>query len=387
LPKDVGPGEELTLEVKVAASASGAPLAALKPADMLHYSLVWTLLPGKKQEAIQAGAQETVYITPEETGVHYVDSTTPKEMTAGREYPIELIVTNTGATAWKANETRLTYRWFYWDGKPTPWEGRAPIAADIAAGDGAKLSAPVKTPPYGGAYSLLWDIQRGDEPASDGIDGRETLHLPVMVTEGLCHAVNLTDSYNIIAGVSERRSSSGDFDGLGNSFPAEVLPPDLSGNASELYPSGYYAAPSEGEPDKLHNITFRYPAKNSGLSRAVACLGQTIALPSGKISRLHILGTGTGASLTGNFMLTYAEGRTQNVPLTMSFWLSPPAQGEAVGFVAPYMRGPKGDNLRQPAYINHYVMVLPEPAELASLSLPDNKEMKIFAITAESAAE
>jgi hypothetical protein len=270
---------------------------------------------------------------------------------------------------------------------PTPWEGSAPVTAEVAAGDSAKLSAPVKVPPYGGAYSLLWDIPRGDEPASDGIDGREMLHLPVMVTEGLCRSVNLTEIYNIIAGVSERRGSSGDFDGLGNSFPVELLPPDLSGNTSELYPSGYYAAPSEGDSDKLHNITFRYPAKNSGLSRAVACLGQTAALPGGKISRLHILGTGTGASLTGSFTLTYADGRTQNVPLTMSFWLSPPVQGEAVGFVAPYMRGPKGDNLRQPAYINHYVMVLPEPAELASLSLPDNKEMKIFAITAESPAE
>jgi len=57
-----------------------------------------------------------------------------------------------------------------------------------------------------------------------------------------------------------------------------------------------------------------------------------------------------------------------------------------LAFQTAFLRGAGGDNFGQPAYLHHYFLTLSGPETIASLTLPDNPEMKIFAITLESAA-
>jgi hypothetical protein len=391
ITKDVPPGETITLRVSVETAAQGDPLPPWKPGDMWHYGLAWTLeAGGKKIEAPKGSSLEVVYVVNEGLGSYFVDSTTPGEMTAGKEYPVEVVLTNAGAVPWPANSTELVHRWYFWDGTPAPIEtASSPLPAEVAAGESLKLSATVKAPSHGGPYHLVWDLKQGECLASASINANTNaiLQVPVMVSGGLCAQVDLTDYLNIIAAVSDRRRASGDLDGLGNSFPLESMPPDLSGNALDIYPSGYYVSQCEAGLPLLPQIAFRYPSKAFGLQKALACRGQTIELAGAAVSRLHILGAGTGAGLSGSLQITFADGHTQSLPLVMSSWLEPPSHNEASGFIAPYLRAPRGDNLRQRAYLHHYVLALPQTGEITSITLPNNPEMKIFALTLEAPAE
>jgi len=387
LPREVAPGEIITLTAEVEASAGGNPLPAWQPGEMWHYGLGWVLeAGGSKIYAAKGTALEAVYVVEEDLGSHFVDSTTPAEMSAGKEYPVEVVITNAGPDSWPANEAELTYHWYYWDGSLARWETNStPLPAEAKPGESIKVSAVVKAPVHGGPYFLVWDLKRGGSFASSSINPRtnETLRMPVMVSGGDCQQVDLSGYYNVIASASDRRRALGDLDGLGNCLPLEQMPPDLSGNTLDLYPSGYYLFQPE---NGLKGITFRYPAKNQGLQKAIACRGQSIALPQTAVSRLHLLGAGTGAGLSGTLTIAFADGHTQTLPLTISSWLEPASHGEGEGFVAPYMRTSRGDNPRQPVYLHHYVIDLGGPAEVSSLALPDNKEMKLFAITLEGPA-
>jgi hypothetical protein len=164
----------------------------------------------------------------------------------------------------------------------------------------------------------------------------------------------------------------------------EILPPDLSGNPSGLYPSGYYLPQESGAGSK--DICFRYPEKNSGLMKAVSCRGQELGLPENNTLRLHILGAGTGAGLSGGLLATFADGHSENLPLTMTSWLEPPALGETPAFRSAFLRGGGGDNFGQAVYLHHYILTPAQSGKITALILPDNPEMKIFAITLEGAS-
>ncbi len=386
LPRDVQPGETITLRVEVETTAQGRPLAPWNPGDMWHYGLSWRLeAAGKEAPPARGAGSEAIYVVSADPGSRFVDSTSPAEMTAGQEYPVRLALTNAGPEAWSPEKTAAIYHWFNWDGTPAQLEaGSTPLPEEAKPGGSAQLTAAVKAPRYGGPYYLLWDLKVGETLASAANGGRsdDTLLVPVMVQGGPCQQVDLTKYFNVIAATSDRRRSSGDFDGLGNTFPAESLPPDLSGDSLEVYPSGYYTTPAFSAG--LKQITFRYPPKSGGLAKALACRGQSIALSGGMAARLHILGAGTGAGLSGSVTVAFADGHTESHPLTMSSWLEAPSHGEAEGFVAPHLHTPRGDNPSQPVHLHHYVLPLSQPSEVTSILLPDNPEMKIFAITLES---
>ncbi len=395
LHRDVEPGETVIVTANVETTAQGDPLVPWRRGDMWHYALAWVLeAEGKKIYPSRREGLETVYVVEEGLGSYFVDSTTPAEMIAGEEYTVDIVLTNAGADTWPARETELVYHWYFWDGSPASEKvDSTPLINAVKAGDSVKLSASVKAPAYGGPHYLVWDLKQGEVLASCSINAHinATLRAPVMVHGGPCEPIDLNPYCNIIAAASDRRRSSGDFDGLGNCFPLEALPPDLSGNTLEVYPSGYYVPRSGENPAMPRGITFRYPDKGSGLQKALVCLGQTIALEGQnaskiEVSRLHVLGAGTGAGLSGRILITFADGHTQTLPLAMSSWLEPPSHGETVGFIAPYLRTPRGDNPHQHAYLHHYALTLSRPGEIASITLPDNAEMKIFALTLESAA-
>jgi hypothetical protein len=376
LPKAVKPGEVITLTAGVTAPKFADPA----PAGSWHYELSWELESGGKA-AQSNSAGEIVALSDHDLGGYFVDSTTPGEMQAGKKYPVEIILTNEGPAPLLPADAALVGHWYYWDGSLAQWQASVtPLPAALAPGESANIPAEISAPPFSGPYHIVWDLQQGNNFASRQPASRsnETLRREVMVKSGILQALDLSGYGNVIAAASDRRRASGDFDGLGNCFPIEILPPDLSGNASGLYPSGYYVP---GPGNKA--IAFRYPEKNSGLMKAIAGRGQEIPLPENTTARLHILGAGTGAGLTGVLLATFADGHSENLPLTMSSWLEPPAQGEILAFQTAFLRGAGGDNFSQAAYLHHYILSPAQPGKITSLTLPNNPEMKIFAITLE----
>jgi hypothetical protein len=385
LPKDVAPGEVISIPVMVVPGFDAADNIAARND---HFELVWTLQVDGKEVATNASAStEAIYQSPTETGARFVDSTTPRDMTVGQDYPVQLIISNTSSESWPANTAKVTYRWFYWDGASTGWGGDGGIITSATnANDSTKVTATVKAPPVSGAYYLVWELRLGNRAEANAVsDG--SLRSAVMVQGGPYTAVELAPYLNIIAATSGLRRASGDFDGLGNTIPLETLPPDLSGNATDLYPCGYYVPAALDKNTTSHSVTFRYPAKSNGLTRVVACTGQSISTAAARVTRIHLLGAGTGAGNSGAFTVNFANGRSQTIPVTMSSWLESSAHGEETTFVAPYIRGARSDNSRQPIYLHHYVLALSEPGAISSVTLPDNLEMKVFAITLESATE
>lgn len=389
LPRDVAPGEVVTLFTEVEAGVGDGPLPVWSPGDLWHYGLGWRLEVNEESIAPAAESREAVYVVKEEVGSRFVDSTTPGEMNAGQEYQVQVVVSNVSTESWPAGEAYLVQHWLYWDGSAARWEaGEMPLPREVKPEESIQLTAAVKAPTYGGPYILVWDVKRSGGLASACMAAHtgETLRVPVMVQGGLCRQVDLTELCDVIAATSDYRRASGDFDGLGNSFPREMLPPDLSANSLALYQAGYYTPEDAGGPPAQKEICFRYPAERAGVQKAVTCQGQTIPLPAMTVSRVHILGAGTGAGISGSFVANFADGHTQAIPLEMSSWLEPPSHSETVGFVTPYLRNLREDNARQRGYLHHYVITLAQPGELTSLVLPYNEEMKVFAITLEGPA-
>jgi hypothetical protein len=385
LAKEVKPGEVVILEAVISTIAQKEPLPVSQPDKLEHYGLVWGLESGGKAAAGQGNAT-AIYIQKEDLGGYFVDSTTPGEMAAGKAYKVDIILTNRGPAPLLPENCALVAHWYYWDGSLARWPAASqPLAAALAPGESGKLTASVTAPAFPGPYYLVWDLKSGENYASGlptSLDN-ESLHLPVMVQGNTCQALDLSQYGNVIAAASDHRRASGDFDGLGNSFPSEMLPPDLSGNTSGLYPSDYYVPQA---PDSLRrDIVFRYPEKNGGLMKALSCRGQEIPLPETPVARLHILGAGTGAGLTGSLLLTFADGHSESMPLTLASWLEPEAPEATLAFKSAFLRGARGDNFNQAVYLHHYVLSPAQPGVITTLRLPDNPEMKIFAITVEGA--
>jgi hypothetical protein len=397
LENEIAPGEIATIPVTIETKAGEKDLDTWRPGALWHYELAWIVETDEHHQTTQPlDTAQAVYVYADDIGARFVDSTTPHDMAAGKQYELQLIVNNVSCDTWQPGQATasapsrvaaLAYHWYFWDGRPTQWSGfMLPIDTQIKPGDSAKLTATVTAPPYGGSYYLAWELSLGGQYSSrsSNTNGDGMLVVPVSVNDGLVKPVDLTAYLNVVASATDRRRTSADFDGMGNSFPLETLPPDLSGNFLGMYPAGYYVPSSITNADTVHEVPFRYPEKNNGLAKAVACRGQEISFSATSCAKVHILGAGTGANLLGTVIVTFADGHTQSVPLLMSSWLELPAHSETVAYTAPYLRGPREDTARQPVYLHHYVIPLSTSGEVSSITLPDNPEMKIFAITLES---
>lgn len=79
---------------------------------------------------------------------------------------------------------------------------------------------------------------------------------------------------------ADRDRSDGDFDGAGHTLPAELLPRDLV----------------------LEDVPFRFGPTSAGALNALACRGQTLALPDGDFNRLFIIAAAAGGPAEGTFL-------------------------------------------------------------------------------------
>ena len=164
--------------------------------------------------------------------------------------------------------------------------------------------------------------------------------------------------------------------------------------------SGRSNLPAELVPDVItsEGINFQMGSREDGQNNAVTCQGQTITLPKGNFSTLYILAA-ADRDTQGDFVIG-----NQTCPLKIQQWEGFIGQWYArqfakdeitvTGINSPFV---KRDNIAWFAshihqaypskneayhYCYLYKYAIPVPAGATQLTLPDNKNIKILAITA-----
>jgi hypothetical protein len=115
----------------------------------------------------------------------------------------------------------------------------------------------------------------------------------------------------------------------------------------------------------------------------VTCAGQTIALPAGSFSSLQILAAAVnGDQASQNFTVAYADASAQTVTQSISDWFTPENySGETQAINMAYRNQSDGTKDERPFYIYGYTFSLNKTSAVKSLKLPENANVRIFAVT------
>ena len=149
------------------------------------------------------------------------------------------------------------------------------------------------------------------------------------------------------------------FDGGGASFSATLLGTSVS------------------------NQNVRFNLGKPDLANTVSARGQKIALPRGKFASLWMLGAAVeGSQKAQNFVVTYADGSQITLLQNISDWFAPqsfPGETRAVKMNGRNM----GNGTRDPRtfYAYSYGFDLDKTKAVASVTLPDNPNVKILAVS------
>ncbi|MCP2281870.1 Lysophospholipase L1 [Promicromonospora umidemergens] len=176
--------------------------------------------------------------------------------------------------------------------------------------------------------------------------------------------VELDHDHDSIASAAD--DSDGNFDGQGWSYAAETLP-----------------APGT---TLLAEMAYAFPSGADGDDNTVVADGKTVDLPDLRSDRLHVLAAAGNGSVNETATVTYTDGSTETVSLAVSDWAQGAQSGEQVAVRAPY-RLRAGVGRDGPA-----VSIFSRASELdpsrtaATLTLPDESRLKIFALTLEQTA-
>jgi len=160
--------------------------------------------------------------------------------------------------------------------------------------------------------------------------------------------------------------SEGDFDGGGWSFPAEQLP------AAGVGING--------------GRTYLFPDTSGTAKNFVAAHGQDIALTPGKYATLEVLLSAHNGDFTGDATVHYSDGTTSTGKLAASDWAAgAPRLGEDVALTVSgrYQSDGGGDGLT--VRIWHNTVTVDPTRQAVSVTLPDQPDLEVYALTAQRA--
>ena len=188
-----------------------------------------------------------------------------------------------------------------------------------------KITAPAGTKP--GTYNISITATM---PGAAPLQKQATISAQVPGSCGIntttsC-AVDLSGAYNEDGVATQADPNQGNFDGHGNSYAADLLPPP--------------------GPVTFGGVTYQAPPTTGTDPNFVKANGQAVVLPTGRYSRLDIVGAASNGS-TGSdgltAIVTYRNGSTASVPLMFTSWASRrPDFGNGVALRMPYLLGAEG---------------------------------------------
>ncbi len=413
----LAPGQSVTARANVRfADASGSAIAsaypeasAALPGAASAYRLRWLLTRTNTTEAVAGAFEERVAVYPDdrEAALFVSPGKVPATLQGAELVSVPVIVQNAGPTKWAKGELFVGYHWFFPDGIEAVWRPPVTVAIDreVEPGRSVTVNVPVRAPERDGEYVLAFDALRagnGDawlsvQPLTG--NAADLALSRVRVTGGSLVYADLSKTYNVDAVSPASAPGDGDLDGTGATLPAEDFPPDAFGllaaapsllvppegkkkpddTPAPAYPSGYYADVSP----TARRIGFRYGPKAPGAKNAVACQGQTIAVPAARYNGLNLAAASTtGEDKPLTLTLRYKDGVTETVTRLAASWTRAAGPREAVAVQTPRKRTPAGD-VPQTCALRHLIVPVNLSKELVSITLPNDPAIKIFALTLE----
>jgi hypothetical protein len=108
-----------------------------------------------------------------------------------------------------------------------------------------------------------------------------------------------------------------------------------------------------------------------------------VTLTSGSYSTLNLLGTGyDGNQASQVFKVTYTDGSTTQFTQSLSDWWSPSGNsGESQALQCAYIDTSSGTKQTQTVYLYQYSFALNSAKTVKSLTLPNNSDVLVFAVT------
>ena len=273
------------------------------------------------------------------------------------------------------------------------------LYASDGAADGFNAKPGNDVDPEKAGWKLVASVDT--RPKAAGADG------------GGQYAVSVTDSagtlgkYRYLLFAMTRTEADDDF---GNTFYSEinVLGADAGGgagavqvnlapfyNLAGIFPDGAeftagldaggFACSSNllGSARTWNSVNFTLGSA-TGPNNVVTCAGQVITLPPGKYSSLQMLALAVnGNQETQTFGINYADGGdSQSINQNMSDWFTPSNYtGESQVLTMPYRVQSDSGKDEQTFYLYGYSFNLNKANTVQGFKLPDNVDLKIFAIT------
>lgn len=111
--------------------------------------------------------------------------------------------------------------------------------------------------------------------------------------------------------------------------------------------------------------------------------GKTISLPSGKFSSLRMLAVGVnGSQEMQTFLVAYTDGTSSSFTQSLSDWnASQRFEGESIAASVPYRLAGDGTNDDDTFHLFAYSFALDKTKVVSSISLPNNRDVLVFAMT------
>ena len=178
-------------------------------------------------------------------------------------------------------------------------------------------------------------------------------------------SVDLSSQFNLNGIYTDgSKYSTGGLDGKGYSYSARLLNPSrvLNGVLFDFGPAN--------EPD------------------AVGCGDQTVTLPQGKYSDLELLATAVnGNQSSQTFTVQYTDGSKQQFVQSFSDWFTPKNfPGESEGVAMPYRNFDDGTRDKRTFSLYAYRLVLNPNKVVQSITLPNDADVVVLAVTVVSKA-
>ena len=179
--------------------------------------------------------------------------------------------------------------------------------------------------------------------------------------------VNLAPAYNVNALVID-----------GAPFAGQGIDGGLNGSSTA------YSANLVGAQQTFAGTGFYFGPANA----LDAASGKTIALPAGKYGSLKLVATGVnGAQIAQSFKVTYTDGTATTFTQSVSDWFTPGNfAGESRAMTMPYRDNGAGQRDNRTFYLYEYALALNVSKTVASVTLPNNRNVVVLAATLTSSS-
>ncbi len=203
----------------------------------------------------------------------------------------------------------------------------------------------------------------------------QSVTLPTTVTGGDLHVFSIgtrSGSYNNAGTSDDAQPSSGNFDGVGNSYSAQAL------NIAGFTP---------GQTTTINGVNFLWPNGNAGMFNNYLVAGQTLPVtPVTGATTLAFLGAANNAGSTassGTATITYTDGTTSTFTLSMAdWWNATPLSSNQIAATCSYINTPTGRNWGS-FHLYYSEVPLPTGETIQSVTLPSSVssgQMHIFSL-------